>query len=140
MAATAAAAAATIMSKQFSWILLLNNDNGTVSERVGEEWFDSKSLCEEDTMDIGDYSDCDYEIRFVEREKPVQVPKQYRWTLVFIHGGKETGRHHSDVWFDSMAVCRKDSEEYEFTFCCGFYFEFEERDKENVASASGVEV
>ena len=55
--------------------------------------------------------------------------KQYRWWLILYHCQTEVHRSPGDRWFASLVECKKDAEQQDFDYCCGYNFEFEERVK-----------
>ena len=55
------------------------------------------------------------------------MSKEYRWWLIFFHAAKELYRQPGNRWFVNKEECEKDSEAFDFDFCCGFEFIFEER-------------
>ena len=59
------------------------------------------------------------------------MTKEYRWWLVLYHCGSEQHRYPADRWFSSLEECKKDAEQHDFDYCCGYNFEYEERVKDN---------
>lgn len=55
--------------------------------------------------------------------------RQFRWVIIFYHANAEIDRTYGDIWYDTLQECENAASELDFSYCCGFSFEFEKRVK-----------